>query len=65
MSLDLYRTVICGVRAGLTAAPGLPHPHGRRGLLPACLFAGVFLLAGANNSGRSIGLLALLLDVAP
>jgi len=37
----------------------------QRGLLPAYLFTGVFLLAGGSESGRAIGLLALLLDVAP
>ncbi len=35
------------------------------GLLPAYLFIGVFLLAGSSESGRSIGLSALLLDIAP
>ncbi|MFQ6101280.1 MAG: MFS transporter [Anaerolineae bacterium] len=37
----------------------------RYGLLPAYLFTAVFLLAGGSQSGRGIGLLALLLDVAP
>jgi len=37
----------------------------RYGLLPAYLFTGVFLIAGGSQSGRAIGLLALLLDVAP
>jgi hypothetical protein len=37
----------------------------RYGLLPAYLFTGVFLLAGSANSGRGIGLMALLLDIAP
>jgi len=37
----------------------------RYGLLPAYLFTSVFLLAGGSQSGRGIGLLALLLDVAP
>jgi len=37
----------------------------RYGLLPAYLFTGVFLLAGSSNSGRTIGLMALLLDIAP
>ena len=35
------------------------------GLLPAYLFAGVFLLAGSSNSGRMTGFASLLLDVAP
>lgn len=34
-------------------------------LLPAYLFTIVFLIAGASQSGRSIGLMALLLDLAP
>ena len=37
----------------------------RNGLLPAYLFAGVFLVAGISESGRSIGFMALLLDTAP
>jgi MFS family permease len=37
----------------------------RRGLLPAYLFAGVFLLAGSSESGRAIGTMALLLDISP
>ena len=37
----------------------------RNGLLPAYLFTGVFLLAGSSESGRTIGLMALLLGVAP
>ncbi len=35
------------------------------GLLPAYLFTGVFLVAGATQSGRSISFMALLLDLAP
>ena len=35
------------------------------GLLPAYLFTGVFLIAGSTQSGRSIGLMARLLDIAP
>ena len=35
------------------------------GLLPAYLFTSVFLLAGVSGSGRAIGLMALLLDIAP
>ena len=35
------------------------------GLLPAYLFTSVFLLAGSSSSGRGIGLVALLLDIAP
>jgi hypothetical protein len=35
------------------------------GLLPAYLFTGVFLIAGSAQSGRSIGLMAWLLDIAP
>jgi hypothetical protein len=34
------------------------------GLLPAYLFTGVFLLAGSSQSGRAIGLLSMLLNVA-
>ena len=37
----------------------------RHGLLPAYLFTAVFLLAGSGESGRSIGLMALLLDISP
>ena len=37
----------------------------RHGLLPAYLFTSVFLLAGSSNSGRTIGLMALLLEIAP
>jgi hypothetical protein len=37
----------------------------RYGLLPAYLFAGVFLLAGVGGSGRGVGLIALLLAMAP
>jgi MFS family permease len=37
----------------------------QHGLLPAYLFTGVFLLAGGSESGRAIGLMALLLGVAP
>jgi len=37
----------------------------RTGLMPAYLFTAVFLIAGSGESGRSIGLMALLLDVAP
>lgn len=35
------------------------------GLLPAYLFTGVFLLAGSSESGHTIGMMALLLDIAP
>ena len=35
------------------------------GLLPAYLFAVVFLIAGGSNSGRMIGLSAMLLNIAP
>lgn len=37
----------------------------RHGLLPAYLFISVFLLAGSSESGRIIGLLALLLSIPP
>jgi hypothetical protein len=37
----------------------------RYGLLPAYLFTPVFLVAGIGNSGRSIGFMALALDIAP
>jgi hypothetical protein len=37
----------------------------RTGLLPAYLFSGVFVLTGISQSGRSIGFMALLLDIAP
>lgn len=37
----------------------------RSGLLPAYLFTAVFLVAGSTQSGRSIGLMALMLDIAP
>jgi MFS family permease len=37
----------------------------RAGLLPAYLFTAVFLIAGSTQSGRSIGLMARLLDIAP
>ena len=37
----------------------------RNGLLPAYLFTAVFLVSGIGQSGRSIGLMALLLDLAP
>jgi Na+/melibiose symporter-like transporter len=37
----------------------------RTGLLPAYLFTIVFVIAGGTQSGRSIGLMALLLDIAP
>jgi hypothetical protein len=37
----------------------------RHGLLPAYLFTAVFLLAGSGESGRTIGLMALLLDISP
>lgn len=37
----------------------------RHGAFPAYLFIGVFLLAGGSESGRIIGLMALLLGVAP
>jgi hypothetical protein len=37
----------------------------RYGLLPAYIFGSVFLLAGSSESGRTIGMMALLLDVAP
>ena len=51
------------------ALPWLMHLFGftveRHGLLPAYLFTSVFLLAGSSNSGRTIGLMALLLDIAP
>jgi len=35
------------------------------GLLPAYLFTTVFVVAGSSNSGRDVGLTALLLDTAP
>ena len=35
------------------------------GLLPAYVFAVVFLIAGAAESGRGIGLMTLMLDIAP
>jgi hypothetical protein len=35
------------------------------GVLPAYLFTTVFVLAGSGESGRSIGLQSLLLDIAP
>jgi hypothetical protein len=35
------------------------------GQLPAYLFTGVFLVAGSSQSGRAIGLMSLLLNVAP
>ena len=35
------------------------------GLLPAYLFTIVFLIAGSAESGRSIGLMSLVLDIAP
>jgi hypothetical protein len=35
------------------------------GLLPAYLFSSVFLLAGSSESGRTIGMMALLLGIAP
>ena len=37
----------------------------RYGLLPAYLFTSVFVLVGSSNSGRMIGLMTLLLDIAP
>jgi len=37
----------------------------RNGLLPAYLFTIVFVVAGSTQSGRGIGLMALLLDIAP
>lgn len=37
----------------------------RAGLMPAYLFTAVFLIVGSSGSGRSIGLMALLLDIAP
>ncbi len=37
----------------------------RHGLLPAYLLISVFLLAGSSESGRAIGLMALLLDISP
>ena len=37
----------------------------RAGLMPAYLFTVVFLIVGSGESGRSIGLMALLLDIAP
>lgn len=37
----------------------------RSSLMPAYLFTVVFLVAGSTQSGRSIGLMALLLDIAP
>jgi len=37
----------------------------RYGLLPAYLFTLVFLIAGSAESGRVIGLMTLLLDIAP
>jgi hypothetical protein len=37
----------------------------RHGLLPAYLFISVFLLAGSSESGRTIGLMALLLGIPP
>lgn len=37
----------------------------RRGLLPAYLFTAVFLVVGSSASGRSIGFMALLLNIAP
>ena len=37
----------------------------RNGLLPAYLFIGVFLLAGGCESGRFVGMMALLLDISP
>jgi hypothetical protein len=43
--------------AGLTVA--------RTRLLPAYLFTGVFLIAGGTQSGRAIGFMALLLNLAP
>jgi hypothetical protein len=36
-----------------------------QGLLPAYLFTGVFLIGGISQGGRAIGLMALLLDIAP
>lgn len=37
----------------------------RTGLLPAYLFTAVFLITGSTQSGRSISLMALLLNLAP
>ena len=37
----------------------------RTGLLPAYLFSAVFIIAGSSQSGRSIGFMSLLLDIAP
>ena len=37
----------------------------RYGLFPAYVFAVVFLIAGAAESGRTIGLMTLVLDIAP
>lgn len=37
----------------------------RTGLMPAYLFTAVFVTAGSTQSGRSISLMALLLDIAP
>lgn len=37
----------------------------RHGLLPAYIFISVFLLAGSSESGRAIGLMALLLGISP
>jgi MFS family permease len=37
----------------------------RYGPLPAYVFTGVFVLVGSSNSGRMIGLMTLLLDIAP
>ncbi|MEE8391054.1 MAG: MFS transporter, partial [Anaerolineae bacterium] len=37
----------------------------RNGLVPAYLFISVFLLAGSSESGRAIGLMALMLDISP
>jgi len=42
---------------------GLTVQHS--GLLPAYVFSLVFLIAGSAQSGRGIGLMALLLDMAP
>jgi MFS family permease len=47
------------------AMRGLGFSDGQHGLLPAYLFTIVFVIAGSAESGRSIGLMSLLLEVAP
>lgn len=61
--LTMLTPLLAAILPWLMQGVGLTAEN--RGLLPAYLFTGVFLLAGSSESGRAIALSSMLYNVAP